>query len=357
MPSTFNVISLGNLADMDTVEGNMRAENAEALVGESFGGPGDALVNHVQSLSVGSDAYNDDGNTYYDMNGSSTNAFSIDGGSDQVFDGTAVFNATLTYVDGSTADISAVVFQDVDGNTYMAPEFSANADQAALEAKPIQSLTLNSLMGNRYSGMTGSHQSFDYVACFAEGTLITTDQRDVRVENLRVGDFLRTKDNGMQRVREITSQSNAGLGVWAPVRIAVGALGRGLPAAQLRVSQQHRLLVSSRVAERMTGEAEVLVAAKKLIGLPGINLAPLPETIRYFHVLMDQHEIIFANGAPAESLFPDAAKGARLAKDGQIGDDVSEIGLPGFARMVPKGQIQKGLVRRHLKNGRPLLQH
>ncbi len=38
--------------------------------------------------------------------------------------------------------------QDVNGNTYLVPEETNNADQVALTAKPIQSLTLNSVVSN-----------------------------------------------------------------------------------------------------------------------------------------------------------------------------------------------------------------
>jgi hypothetical protein len=54
------------------------------------------------------------------------------------------FAATLTYVDGTTATITAVVFQDHDGNTCVAPQLSYNADQAAMEAHPIEAITLDS---------------------------------------------------------------------------------------------------------------------------------------------------------------------------------------------------------------------
>ncbi|KEP71208.1 hypothetical protein DL1_11205 [Thioclava dalianensis] len=74
--------------------------------------------------------------------------FRIDGGVDQSLDGLAVYNATITYLDGSTAPITAVVFQDTSGNLYLAPEPTYNADQAALEARPIRSLTLDGLSAN-----------------------------------------------------------------------------------------------------------------------------------------------------------------------------------------------------------------
>jgi hypothetical protein len=48
-------------------------------------------------------------------------------------------------------------------------------------------------------------------------------------------------------------------------------LGPGVPARPLHVSPQHRILLRNRVAQRMFGAAEVLVAAKALLDLPGVT--------------------------------------------------------------------------------------
>lgn len=359
MPVSFHVIFLGQLTDIDSVEGNFFAENAGALVGSQFGGPGNALVDHVHLLTPGSQRFDADGNTYYDMDGSGAESFRIDGGPDQVFDGTAVYNATLTYVDGTTAQISAVLFQDMSGNTYLSPEFSANADQTALEAKPIQSLSLDSLLGDNYSGMTGSRERFDYVACFAAGTRIATVSGDRSIEDLRVGENVLTRDHGAQPIRWIGTARGSAEGAWRPVRIEAGALGAGLPRRALLLSQQHRVLVSSPIAARMTGAAEVLVAAKRLVGLPGIALAPPGGEVTYLHLLLDRHEIILAEGAPAESLLNPAC----ALPDREVDDMPTQAIYAGLhmrarhpARPIPKGHIQRGLARRHLKNGHLPLQ-
>ena len=180
MPSTFTVISLGVLPDIDTFEGNDVAENAGALVGLTFGGPTEALLDSAVTWSPVTVF---DG--VYDMDGFPTEQFSINGGPAQTFDGTSIYNATITYLDGTTADITAVVAQDVDGNTYLMPEFSDNPDQAALEAGPIQSITFNSVNGDVFSGLTAVRETWDLVTCFTTGTLIQTNKGRVAVENLQ----------------------------------------------------------------------------------------------------------------------------------------------------------------------------
>ncbi|WP_420010869.1 Hint domain-containing protein [Tateyamaria sp.] len=359
MPSTFKVISLGQQSKMDTTEGNYTAENAADLVGMSFGEAGDPLFNDVQTLSEVS-ASGGNRNAYDMNNNRSDDKFSIDGGSAQTFDATAVFNATLTYTDGTTANFTAVVFQDTDGNTYLAPEFSQNADQAALEAKPIQSMSLDSLAGNRYSGMTASREDSDFVTCFVSGTLIATVDGDLPIEALSVGTEVITQDGQPEPIRWIGGRTVRCHGSLIPVRIRANALGLGLPNRTLLVSKQHRIMVASPITKRMFGEDEVLVAAHKLVGLPGVELAVETGFVTYWHILCDRHEVIFANGAPVETLYlgtmtkvamSDAAWSEVAALFPQLQTHAHRL-----VRMTPKGHAQSKLVARMIKNKRAALE-
>ncbi|MEM8775306.1 MAG: Hint domain-containing protein [Pseudomonadota bacterium] len=298
MPTTFNVISIGNLADIDTTEGNTTAESAAALVGLTFGGAGDSLVDDFVSLSLSNDQ---DGDGVYDMNNFSSNdSFSIDGGAPQTFDGTSVYNATVTFVDGTTASYTAVLFQDTDGNSYLAPEFSANADQATLEFGPIRSITLDSLAGNRFSGMTASREGWDFVTCFVRGMKIITYDGLVAVEDLQIGQKVLTADNGFQAVRWIGHQRVEAKGKLAPVRFKTGALGNN---EELWVSQQHRMLLSGWRAELYLGREEVLVPAKYLVNGHNITCED-GEDVEYYHIMFDRHELIYSAGIASESFNP-----------------------------------------------------
>ncbi len=375
MPTTFTVVSLGQLADMDTTEGNTTAENASALVGLTIGGPGNALANYVATLSPGTggprgnpdrDRFDGDGNDYYDQNDSTPEMFRIDGGPNQGFDSTATFNATLTYTNGQTAQITAVIFQDVNGNTYWGPEFDANQDQLSIGAHPIQSIRLDSLEQNVYSGMTASREDGSggggggtFVTCYVSGTLIAAAEGDRRIEDLAPGDRVLTRDHGLQPVRWIGRSTVRAAGDLAPIRIAAGSLGQGLPRRDLNVSPQHRMLVRSRVAERMFGSAEVLLPAKKLLDIPGIDRVETGADVTYMHLLLDRHEVIFAEGAPSESFYlGDQAIDA-------LGDETAReltrlfpemiARRPVPARTIPIGRMMRRLVERHLANGKPML--
>lgn len=359
MATTFKVISLGRQAKMDTTEGNYIAENASDLVGESFGAAGTPLHQNVQTLSEVSAGRGT--STAYDMNNHLSNdKFSINGAPAQTFDATAVFNATLTYTDGTTASFTAVVFQDTDGNTYLAPEFSQNADQDALGAKPIQSLSLDSVAGNYYSGMTTSREDTEFMTCYASGTLIATPQGERPINHLQVGDQVLTKDHGPQTIRWIGGRTVRCRGPLQPIRIQAHALGRGLPHHTLVLSRQHRMLVTSRIALRMFGAAEVFVSAHKLSDLPGVTLEEEAAFVTYWHILCDRHEVIFANGAPSETLYMGAM--TRLGLPDEAMDEIRTL-FPDvlsrpqtLARLTPKGHAQKQLVYRMIKNKRAALE-
>lgn len=202
--------------------------------------------------------------------------------------------------------------------------------------------------------------------CFCAGTLIETEAGPRPIETLQAGDRVRTLDHGMQELRWIGRRtlSPEALRVTPnlrPIRIARDALGRGQPAQDLSVSPQHRILIRSTIAERMNGAREVLIAAKHLVGLPGIAMVPEVAPVTYLHMLFDGHEVIFANGAAAESLYTGAQalrSLGRAARD-EIFALFPELARPGHqptaARPLPSGRFGRKLGERHLKNGKPLV--
>jgi Ca2+-binding RTX toxin-like protein len=146
------------------------------------------------------------------------------------------------------------------------------------------------------------------VPCFTPGTLIATDRGEVRVEALREGDRVLTRDNGYQPVLWAGRQALGAADLAAapqlqPVTIRRGSLGLNLPERDLTVSPQHRVLVQSSRAELMFGEHEVLVAAQHLVGRPGVTRAAAA-SVDYIHLLFDRHEILRSNGAWSESYQP-----------------------------------------------------
>ncbi|MBV0913058.1 Hint domain-containing protein [Rhodobacteraceae bacterium ASV31] len=363
---------LGNFASIDLVEGdrapssnNSIADNANALITTprmELGGPGNPIWKSIQEFSPGSTGSSGGvSNNSYDMDNNAVNeTFRIDGGTEQTFDGTAVYNATITYTDGTPpATITAVIFQDTAGNTYLAPEFSANADQAALEAAPLQSIRIDSVAGTEYSGMTADRQTFFGFVCFVEGTLIRTPGGEVPVELLQPGDLVMTVDHGPQMVRWIGHRGTPCFGPHFPVRIAPGALGEGQPKQTLHVSRQHRVMTRSRLAERMFGSPEALVAAHRLVGLPGVTVDRDRTHVTYWHFMCDRHEVVFANGAPSETLFLGQESRATMSGDAlreifALFPELEHRPMPS-ARTIPVGRRQSRYAERLAANRKPVL--
>ncbi len=147
-----------------------------------------------------------------------------------------------------------------------------------------------------------------------------------------------------------------------PVRILQGALGDGLPERDLLVSRQHRMLLRSGIARRMFNASEVLVPAIKLTSLPGIFIDEEADSVTYYHLLFDRHEILFAEGAPTESLLtgPQALKSLPPQARREILSIFPELAdldaPPKGARLIPNGRQQNRLIARHLKNRRPCIE-
>ncbi|TQS70013.1 Hint domain-containing protein [Rhodobacteraceae bacterium] len=201
--------------------------------------------------------------------------------------------------------------------------------------------------------------------CFAAGTMIDTAHGARAIETLVAGDLVMTKDHGARPIRWIgstafTAQALAARENLRPIRIAAGALGDNRPATDLTVSRQHRVLVRSRVAERMFGSAEALVPAKDLLGMPGVAIVNDAEGVCYFHMLFDAHEVVFSNGLETESLHtgPEAIKSLSPAAVTEIFTLFPELredaGRP-MARVVAAGRSARQMVARHVKNDKPLV--
>lgn len=203
--------------------------------------------------------------------------------------------------------------------------------------------------------------------CLCRGTLILTDQGEMPVERLRPGDMVMTRDNGPQPLRWTGSQlidtamlQNTDL--LRPIRIRAGALGQGLPLRDLRVSHQHRILIRSNLALDIFGQPEVLVAAKHLTCIAGVEIDHDTRMVEYFHILFDRHEIISSEGALTESLFtsPEALNAVGPEARAEITALFPELLDRSYklksARLIGTGPRRQQLVRMHSESGQDLQQ-
>lgn len=203
------------------------------------------------------------------------------------------------------------------------------------------------------------------VVCFGADALIETDRGPVPAGRLAVGDLVRTRDAGLQPIRWIGSSRLDAAQLAAnprlrPIRIRAGALGDGLPSTDLVVSPQHRVLVRSRIAQKMFGTAEVLVAAKQLCQLDGIDIAEDLDSVTYVHFLFDDHQIVFSNGAETESLFTgdvalNSVGPAALEEILTLFPQLRSGVAPVPARVLASGRMGRKMATRHLQNRRALV--
>lgn len=198
----------------------------------------------------------------------------LDGADIDVLDLTGLDRSLYTLTEGAS-EAGSIEFRDTDGNV---------------------------------TGITTYSEIEEVIICFTPGTKIATRRGEVPVQQLKEGDLILTRDNGAQELRWVgrRNMSYADLvkmPAYFPILIRAGALGKGAPARDMMVSPNHRMLIRSELAEVMFGEREVLVAAKHLTGLDGVDSLAVPK-VSYIHLMFDNHEVILADGVWAESFQP-----------------------------------------------------
>ena len=177
-----------------------------------------------------------------------------------------------------------------------------------------------------------------FTVCFLAGTRIATPGGGTPVESLAIGDRVLTADGSTAPVRWVGVQTI--VSVFAdrlrcfPIRITAGALGPDMPVRDLLVSPDHALFLDG-----------VLVQAGALAnGTTIVRETAMPERFTYFHVELEDHALILAEGVPAETFldtvtrrrFDNFAEYAALYGDG--GAAIGEMAAPRVksARQLPQ---------------------
>ncbi|KAJ55106.1 hemolysin-type calcium-binding protein [Actibacterium mucosum KCTC 23349] len=147
------------------------------------------------------------------------------------------------------------------------------------------------------------------VICFAADTRIATPEGVKQVQDLSEGDMVLTKDDGPQPIcwtgrRRITGARMYAMPHMRPIRIRASALGEYRPEGDLLVSPMHRVLLQGKSAEMLYGESEVLVSARDLLNDRSIAVDYTLREVTYVHLMLERHQILFANGVESESFHP-----------------------------------------------------
>lgn len=197
--------------------------------------------------------------------------------------------------------------------------------------------------------------------CFTAGTLLDTPSGPRDIAKLREGDLVITR-NGPQPIRWIGKRRLDLMDLMAnpkllPIRICANALASGCPSQDVLLSPQHRVAIRSKIAARMFGSDEVLVAAKQLAAFEGVYADGEVREVTYYHILMDAHEIVRVAGLEAETLLPGPQAIEMLPPEAveelvaifpylwdEFEDAADRAALP-----IPKGRDARALVARMKK--------
>jgi hypothetical protein len=158
---------------------------------------------------------------------------------------------------------------------------------------PLGSYTIP--VGATYS-YDGNTDTLTFTTCFLRGTRIRTPEGDVPVEDLRAGDLVVTyQGEGIAPVmwigrRQLNPKMLDKPRDTLPVRICKDAIGPGVPSRDLHVSPDHCMFLE-----------ESLIPAKFLINGATITQETVLEPFDYFHIELEHHGIIFAEGARTET--------------------------------------------------------
>ena len=235
-----------------------------------------------------------------------------------VFTNTAGTSAELVFASGLNIDLFTPGISGFKSGSEI--ELSGQTITGTAWNQSTGLLTVTTTTGSDTLAFQGNYTNSDFTfsgsdilfACFAGGTLIDGPNGPVPVETLAEGDRVCVASGTARPVKwigfrtlDLTRYPDTRMA--HPVRIVAGAFGEGLPRHDLVVSPDHALLVD-----------EMLIPARMLVNDMTIRRETQCRSVTYFHVELDTHDILLAEGLPAESYLDTGNRGMFENHDGAI---------------------------------------
>jgi len=255
--------------------------------------------------------------------GTVSNTVVDSGGAQVVFDGTTAINTTINSggvlsLDGFEADFEGLKIS-VGGKIEIQGIGNGSVYVTTLTSDGL--LTLENSNGHPIVSVQLSgdytHETFTVsqdssydlfltaVAspCYCAGTMIMSDQGEIAVEALQIGDRILNYKGEARKIKWIGRRSYSGRFIGRsldllPICFRAGSLDEALPRRDLWVSPHHAMYLDG-----------LLIEAKDLLNGISIYQAACVEKIEYFHIEFDSHDVIIAEGALAESFVDDNSRG------------------------------------------------
>ncbi len=228
----------------------------------------------------------------------------LGGGVQEILAGAQVTNTLLSA--GGAIDISYLLFSSGGSATLSAGMLTVHEGAVfytqSLGGNYTTEYFQTASDGDGGTVVTAMPDAVSGTPCYCRGTRILTDAGEVAVEALQIGDRLITYSGQVRPLIWIGRRSYAGAYVPGnhevlPICIRAGALADDVPKRDLFVSPLHALYLEN-----------MLVPAASLINGDSIVQRDTSEQVDYFHLELDTHDVIFAEGAPAESFVDDDSR-------------------------------------------------
>jgi len=202
--------------------------------------------------------------------------------SDLILSG-SIFDLNLLLGSGGTSDLSYIDNTNTPATVTLtfSLDDNGNTGSGGAQTSPSETATI------------------DVTPCYCPGTLIKTARGEKRVETLEIGDKVMTASGAARPIKWIGRRSYRGRFVLGrkdilPICVKAGALDDDVPRRDLWVSPHHAMYLDG-----------VLIEARDLVNGISIVQAERVEKVEYFHIELDSHDVIIAEGALSESYLDD----------------------------------------------------